>query len=68
MAACFPGIFFCPTGEITLENYSQWKCVPAIAAPMGSRLIPRELLERNDFIAVRHRLRELRELAQSNES
>jgi 2-dehydro-3-deoxyphosphogluconate aldolase/(4S)-4-hydroxy-2-oxoglutarate aldolase len=63
MAACFPGIFFCPTGEITLENYSQWKRLPAIAAPMGSRLIPRVLLERNDFVAVRHRLRELRELA-----
>lgn len=68
IAACFPGILFCPTGEITLENYSQWKRMPAIAAPMGSRLIPRELLDRKDFVAVQHRLQALRELALEKES
>lgn len=67
MAGCFPGISFCPTGEITLENYSHWKRMPAITAPMGSRLIPRELIERKDFTAVRDRLRVLRELATHKE-
>ncbi|MEX0642803.1 MAG: bifunctional 4-hydroxy-2-oxoglutarate aldolase/2-dehydro-3-deoxy-phosphogluconate aldolase [Pirellulales bacterium] len=67
LAACFPGIAFCPTGEINLENYEQWKRMPAIVAPMGSRLIPRELLERNDFTAVRQRLQELRKLALSKD-
>lgn len=67
MAACFPGISFCPTGEITMENFAHWKRMPAIAAPMGSRLIPRDLLEQNDFVAVRHRLRQLREMAVNDE-
>ena len=30
LCGCFPGIVFCPTGEITLENYYDWKSTPGI--------------------------------------
>jgi len=63
LSGCFPGIVFCPTGEVTLSNYVSWKHLPSIVAPMGSRLVPRELLELKDFAAVRQRLRLLRELS-----
>lgn len=63
LSGCFPGIVFCPTGEITLNNYVNWKHLPGVVAPMGSRLVPRELLEAQDFDAVRQRLRLLRELS-----
>lgn len=63
LCGCFPGIVFCPTGEMTLENYSDWKNMPGIVAPMGSRLVPTPLLEAADWPAVRQRLRLLRRLA-----
>ncbi len=63
LSSCFPGIAFCPTGEVTHENYLHWKNMPSVIAPMGSRLIPRELLESHDFTAVRKRLRDYRDLA-----
>ena len=66
LSGCFPGISFCPTGEVTLSNYVHWKRMPAIVAPMGSRLIPQELLESSNFSGVRERLRLLRELARCN--
>ena len=66
LSGCFPGILFCPTGEVTLSNYVHWKRMPSIVAPMGSRLIPQELLENSDFSGVRERLRLLRELARCN--
>jgi len=65
MSNCFPGISFCPTGEITLENYCYWKSLSVIVAPMGSRVIPLALLEAGDFTEVRRRLRLLRDLSQS---
>lgn len=63
LRGCFPGIVFCPTGEITFENYLEWKRIPGIVAPMGSQLVPRDWLDAGDFEAVRHRLRQYRELA-----
>jgi 2-dehydro-3-deoxyphosphogluconate aldolase / (4S)-4-hydroxy-2-oxoglutarate aldolase len=63
LCGCFPGIAFCPTGEITLENYLEWKSTPGIVAPMGSRLVPTQLLEAGDWPAVRQRLRLLRRLS-----
>ena len=64
LQGCFPGIVFCPTGEVELENYLQWKSTPGIVAPMGSSFIPRSLLEARDFVAVRDRLRLIRDLAE----
>lgn len=64
MANCYPGIVFCPTGEITLENFSLWRGLSAIGAPMGAELVPRSMLEDRDFDAVRYRLRLLRRLAE----
>lgn len=65
LCGCYPGILFCPTGEVTLENYREWKQMPGIAAPMGSRFIPQGALERGDFAEVRSRLRDFRLLAGS---
>jgi len=66
LCGCYPGIVFCPTGEVTLENYPDWKQVPGIVAPMGSRFIPLATLERGDFAEVRSRLRAYRRLAGSS--
>jgi 2-dehydro-3-deoxyphosphogluconate aldolase/(4S)-4-hydroxy-2-oxoglutarate aldolase len=63
LRGCFPGIVFCPTGEITFENYLEWKQIPGIVAPMGSQLVPKDWLDTGDFESVRHRLRQYRELA-----
>ena len=63
LLGCFPGIVFCPTGEVELENYLHWKKMPGIVAPMGSNFVPRQLLESRDFVAVRSRLRWIRALA-----
>jgi 2-keto-3-deoxy-6-phosphogluconate aldolase len=65
MAKCFPGIRFCPTGEVTLDNYCYWKQMPEIVAPMGSRIISRELLQAGDFGEIRKRLRLLRGLSET---
>jgi 2-dehydro-3-deoxyphosphogluconate aldolase/(4S)-4-hydroxy-2-oxoglutarate aldolase len=67
MAKCFPGIRFCPTGEITMENYCYWKKLPEIVTPMGSRMVPRELMQAGDFTAIRKRLRLLRDLAEMHQ-
>jgi 2-dehydro-3-deoxyphosphogluconate aldolase / (4S)-4-hydroxy-2-oxoglutarate aldolase len=64
LCGCFPGISFCPTGEVTLENYLHWKSMPGIVAPMGSRLAPTALLQAGDWSAVRERLRLLRRMAE----
>ncbi len=65
LCSCFPGISFCPTGEVEIENYLHWKQMPGIVAPMGSKFVPRELLEAHDWSAVRLRLRQLRALAKT---
>ena len=68
LCGCFPGITFCPTGEVTLENYVHWKSTPGIAAPMGSRFVPREILEAGDVQPIRDRLRQLRRLSEEAEN
>lgn len=67
LCGCFPGISFCPTGEITLENYPDWKSMPGIVAPMGSRMIPTALLQAGDWPAVHEHLHLLRRMADEAE-
>ena len=63
LSGCYPGILFCPTGEVTLDNYAHWRQLACIGAPLGSWFLPRELLEAGDWAAVRERLRSVRRLA-----
>jgi 2-dehydro-3-deoxyphosphogluconate aldolase/(4S)-4-hydroxy-2-oxoglutarate aldolase len=63
MCGCFPGIMFCPTGEVLLDNYIAWKSIPGIVAPMGSEFVPRAMLESNDIATIRSRLKQIRQLA-----
>ena len=63
LCGCFPGISFCPTGEITLDNYVQWKRMPGIIAPMGSGFVSEDLLNAGDWEGVRARLRLLHRLS-----
>lgn len=65
LCGCFPGILFCPTGEVLVENYIAWKSIPGIVAPMGSEFVPRALLESNDIAAIRSRLQQIRHLAEA---
>jgi 2-dehydro-3-deoxyphosphogluconate aldolase / (4S)-4-hydroxy-2-oxoglutarate aldolase len=67
LCGCFPGIRYCPTGDVRLESmetYLDWKSRPGVAAPMGSKFVPPSLLENKDFDAVRRQLRKIRELAE----
>ncbi|HCK42765.1 MAG: hypothetical protein CMJ72_15670 [Planctomycetaceae bacterium] len=64
LCGCFPGIVYCPTGEITLENYLHWKSISGIVAPMGGQLVPHDWILRKEIHAIRNRLREFRQLAQ----
>ena len=63
LCGCFPGIQFCPTGEIDWDNYQFWKRQPGIIAPMGSRMFPREFIAASDEPVIRARLKKLRGLA-----
>lgn len=65
LCGCFPGISYCPTGEVEMDNYSHWKQTRGIVAPMGSGFVPRGLLESGDWAAVRDRLQEIRSLSET---
>jgi 2-dehydro-3-deoxyphosphogluconate aldolase/(4S)-4-hydroxy-2-oxoglutarate aldolase len=66
LAGCFPGIYYCPTGDPgveSLKTYQRWKRVPNIIAPMGSGFIPHVWLEQKKFQAIAARLRKISKLA-----
>ena len=54
---CFPGIVYCPSGEVDMQNLAAWQAMPNIVAPMGAAFLPQEHLEQQDRDAVRERLR-----------
>jgi 2-dehydro-3-deoxyphosphogluconate aldolase / (4S)-4-hydroxy-2-oxoglutarate aldolase len=64
LGGCFPGIVYCPTGEIDLDNYLTWKASPFIAAPMGSGFVRLEDLKKRDFEKVRQSLKDIAKLNQ----
>ena len=64
---CYPGIVFCPTGEVELHNYIYYKQIDPIVAPMGSANVPRKYLAARDFEGVRRRLRLYRMMAEEVE-
>lgn len=63
MANIFPGIRFCPTGTIEIEDIPEWKAMPWMAAPMERWFVPDELIYAHDWDAIRGRLRKIKELA-----
>ncbi len=65
LAGCFPGIRFCPTGGMSLDNLAYWRECPHVGAPMGSLFVPQELLENGNWTEVRQRLRQVRDVALS---
>jgi len=67
LANCFPGILYCPTGEVTLDNFVRWKTNPYVAAPMGSEMVPLAYIEDPDPCRLRNRLRQLRSMPEQVE-
>lgn len=67
LCGCFPGIRFCPTGEITLENYLEWMKMDGIVAPMGSGFVPASWILQGDAERIRERLRLIRRLFEESE-
>ncbi len=65
LCGCFPGIHFCPTGEITMDNYLHWKKMPGIIAPMGSLFVPSDIIESQEPDAIQKRLKLLRRMSES---
>jgi 2-dehydro-3-deoxyphosphogluconate aldolase/(4S)-4-hydroxy-2-oxoglutarate aldolase len=59
LSAMYPGILFCPTGTITLDNLPMWKALPCIGPAMQAFVTP-EMLENGDWGAVRGRLQAIR--------
>lgn len=56
LRGCFPGITFCPTGEVTIENYATWRGMVGAGAPMGRRLIPPDAVACGDSKTITHLL------------
>ncbi len=59
-SAIFPGIKFCPTGTIELEDIATWKAMHWMGAPMERWFVPDSLIESHDWDAVRTKLRQIR--------
>lgn len=60
LASCFPEIVFFPSGSMPLEDIAMWTQFPYVSAPMDSKFVPREMLERLDIDEVRGRLQTIR--------
>lgn len=60
LATCYPEIVFFPSGNIPLEDIASWTQFSYVSAPMDSKFVPREMLERLDIEEVRGRLRTIR--------
>ncbi len=67
-AGIFPGIKFCPTGNIEIQAIGEWKAMPWMGAPMERWFVPDELIHAEDWDAIRTILREIKELASEGES
>jgi 2-dehydro-3-deoxyphosphogluconate aldolase / (4S)-4-hydroxy-2-oxoglutarate aldolase len=65
LGGCFPGIMYCPTGEVTMDKIPYWKSSPAIAAPMESKFVAKEDILAGDADKIRGRLREIARLAKA---
>jgi len=62
MGAIYPGVTFCPTGNITLETLPHWKKIPCIGPAMQSSFVPPEWLEKGDWPKARTRLQEIKKI------
>jgi len=67
-AGIFPGISFCPTGSIVVQDIAEWKAMPWMGAPMERWFIPDELIFAGDWDEIRVKLQEIRTQAQIGES
>ncbi len=63
----FPGVAFCPSGDVALHNYVHYLQMPNMCAPMGADLVPRPYFQKRDFDAIQQRLRVLKIMAQEVE-
>ena len=64
LGAIYPGIMFCPTGTVTLEELPEWSGMPNIGPAMQSEYVPDELFETRDWDGVRRCLRTVRKRVQ----
>ena len=56
MTNIYPGIIYCPTGTVTVDNLREWKAIEGIGPPMQSEFVPAAMLGAGDWEAVRQRL------------
>jgi 2-keto-3-deoxy-6-phosphogluconate aldolase len=66
LGGCYPGIKYCPTGEVTIETLAEWKASPHIAAPMGSGMVPKGDIVSGNWSEVRKRLSEIRSICRES--
>ena len=53
LAAAYKGVRFLPTGGITPDKFSEYLLDPSVIAVGASCIAPRELMEKEDFEAIR---------------
>ncbi len=53
LQAILPGVRFCPTGGITRANAAEYLALPNVVCVGGSWVVPRELLRKGDWAAIR---------------
>ena len=58
LAGPFPEVMFCPTGGITVETAPEYLALPNVACVGGSRLMPRDAIERGDWETISRRAKE----------
>lgn len=64
MANCHPGIKFCPSGGVSIDNLADWRSSPHVgAAIMGTLFISEEMLNKGDWDSIRKTLRAARDIA-----
>lgn len=68
LAAIYPGILFLPTGSVLPEEIPTLRTQPWLGVPMQAEFVPVDLIENEDWEAVRKILRDLKRLAAEGEA
>lgn len=52
MTSPFPQISFCPTGGLTIDNFTEYLNLPNVVCVGGSWLVPQNLVEQKDWAGI----------------
>ncbi|MFA5865884.1 MAG: bifunctional 4-hydroxy-2-oxoglutarate aldolase/2-dehydro-3-deoxy-phosphogluconate aldolase [Phycisphaerae bacterium] len=64
LGKCYPGITFCPTGTVPLQEIPRWAAMEFIGPPIESTYTPGEWIAEGRYEQIKERLRMLRHLSE----